>query len=79
MNTYWSPLLVALGNFVLQEVFNLEEGPVTLMFPGNMSEDSYQDLEDRLKIVLRGLKRRTQAPRAAGEATAGYKIDLGDK
>ena len=49
------------------------------MFPGNMSEDSYQDLEDRLKIVLRGLKRRTQAPRAAGEATAGYKIDLGDK
>jgi hypothetical protein len=27
-------------------VFNLEEGPVTLMFPGDMSEDSYQDLED---------------------------------
>jgi hypothetical protein len=44
-----------------------------------MSEDSYQDLEDRLKIVLRGLKRRMQAPRAAGEATAGCKIDLGEK
>ena len=44
---------------MLQEVFNLEEGPVTLMFPGNLSEDSYQDLEDRLKIVLRGLKRRS--------------------
>lgn len=44
---------------MMQEVFNLEEGTVTLMFPGSMSEDSYQDLEDRLKIVLRGLKRRS--------------------
>jgi hypothetical protein len=43
----------------LQEVFNLDEGPVTLTFPATLSEDSYQDLEDRLKIVLRGLKRRS--------------------
>lgn len=43
----------------LQEVFNLDEGPVTLTVPAMLSPESYQDLEDRLKIVLRGLKRRS--------------------
>ena len=56
---------------MLQEAFNLEEGTVTLMFPGDMSEDSYQDLEDRLKIVLRGLKRRAVGRRVTRDAAAG--------
>jgi hypothetical protein len=60
---------------MLQEVFNLEEGPVTLMFPGDMSEDSYQNLEDRLKIVLRGLKRRAYGHRVTRDAAAGIDDD----
>jgi hypothetical protein len=43
---------------VLQEVFNLDEGPVTLTFPAALSADSYQDLEDHLKIFMRKAKRR---------------------
>ena len=45
------------------------------MFPGNMSEDSYQDLEDRLKIVLRGLKRRAYGQRLMRDAVAGIDDD----
>ena len=63
---------------MLQEVFNLEEGTVTLMFPGDMSEDSYQDLEDRLKIVLRGLKRRATGHRVTRDALAGIQEALNE-
>jgi hypothetical protein len=55
---------------MLQEVFNLEEGPVTLIFPASLSNDSYQDLEDRLEIVLRGLKRRLVPTQMAREPAA---------
>jgi hypothetical protein len=54
---------------MLQEVFNLEEGPVTLIFPAALSSDSYQDLEDRLEIVLRGLKRRLVATAPVRDST----------
>jgi len=47
---------------MLQEVFNLEEGPVTLMFPATLSSESYQDLADHLAIFLRKAKRRSEAP-----------------
>jgi hypothetical protein len=40
-----------------------------------MPEDSYQDLEDRLKIVLRGLKRRAYRQRATRDAAAGIDDD----
>lgn len=50
------------GN-VLQEVFNLDEGPVTLTFPAKMSAASYEDLEDHLQIFLRKAKRRADAIR----------------
>jgi hypothetical protein len=43
---------------MLQEVFNLDEGPVTLTFPAALSVASYQDLEDHLKIFMRKAKRR---------------------
>jgi hypothetical protein len=46
---------------MLQEVFNLEEGPVTLMFPATLSSESYQDLADHLAIFLRKAKRRSEA------------------
>jgi hypothetical protein len=55
---------------MLQEVFNLEEGPVTLIFPASLSSDSYQDLEDRLEIVLRGLKRRVVPTPMTAESSA---------
>ncbi|SEN11398.1 hypothetical protein [Bradyrhizobium sp. OK095] len=43
----------------LQEVFYLDEGPVTLSAPSMLSPESYQDVADRLAIFLRGLKRRS--------------------
>jgi hypothetical protein len=52
---------------MLQEVFNLDERPVTLIFPSSLSEDSYQDLSDRIEIVLRGLKRRSAVRRSTLE------------
>jgi hypothetical protein len=61
---------------ILQEVFNLEEGPVTLMFPASMSEDSFQDLSDRIEIVLRGLKRRAIGQRVTRDALAGIQEAL---
>jgi hypothetical protein len=53
---------------MLQEVFNLEERPVTPLFPATLSEDSYQDLSDRLEIVLRGLKSSADAAQLTQKA-----------
>jgi hypothetical protein len=50
---------------VLQEVFNLDEGPVTLTFPASLSSDSYADLKDHLDLFLRKAKR--QADKAAAQ------------
>lgn len=44
---------------LLQEVFNLDEGPVTLIVPATLSEESYADLADQLELFLRRAKRRT--------------------
>ncbi len=49
---------------MLQEVFNLDEGPVTLTFPSALSAASYEDLEDHLQIFLRKAKRRADSLRA---------------
>jgi hypothetical protein len=51
---------------VLQEVFNLEEGPVTLSFPAALSEESFQDLSDHLELFLRKAKRRALAAKGGG-------------
>jgi len=51
---------------MLQEVFNLDEGPVTLIFPSNLSPESYEELEDGLQFFLRRAKRRAEV-RAQGE------------
>lgn len=48
---------------MLQEVFNLEEGPVTLTFPSTLSGESYQDLADHLELFLRKAKRRAETMR----------------
>jgi hypothetical protein len=48
---------------VLQEVFNLDEGPVTLTFPAKMSVASYEDLAAHLQIFMRKTKRRSDAVR----------------
>jgi hypothetical protein len=43
---------------MMQEVFNLDEGPVTLTFPAALSSESYADLVDQLELFLRRAKRR---------------------
>lgn len=49
---------------MMQEVFHVEEGPVTLSVPATLSPESYQDVADRMEIMLRGLKRRADAEAA---------------
>jgi len=51
---------------MLQEMFALEEGPVTLTFPPELSATSYQDLADYLAIFLRKVKRKADRMTAAG-------------
>jgi hypothetical protein len=43
---------------MLQEVFTLEEGPVTLTFPASISGESYRDLADHIALFLRKASRR---------------------
>jgi hypothetical protein len=45
---------------MLEEVFTLDEGPVTLTFPASLSGESYQDLADHIAIFLRKAKRRSE-------------------
>ena len=45
---------------MLQEVFNLDEGPVTLTFPAGLSTASFHDLKDYLELFLRKAKRQTE-------------------
>jgi hypothetical protein len=52
---------------ILQEVFNLDEGPVTLTFPASLSAESYQDLSDYLSLLLRKAKRNADAIRQFDE------------
>ena len=47
------------------KVFNLDEGPVTLIFPSALSSDSYEDLASHLELFLRKAKRRAAAEKAA--------------
>lgn len=53
---------------MLQEVFHVDEGPVTLTVPATLSPESYQDMADRIEIFLRGLKRRSDAEAARRHA-----------
>lgn len=45
---------------MLQEIFNLNEGPVTLAFPSNLSQESYEELKDQLELILRRAQRRAR-------------------
>jgi hypothetical protein len=47
---------------MIEEIFMLDEGPVTLTFPSSLSGDSYQDLADHVAIFLRKAKRRSEKP-----------------
>jgi hypothetical protein len=55
-----SPVLRPLPPGVLQEVFNLDEGPVTLAFPSELSEESYEELKAQLELFLRRAQRRAR-------------------
>jgi hypothetical protein len=52
---------------MMQEKFDLEEGTVTISVPSVLSAESYQDFADRMQILLRGLKRRSDAEEALKE------------
>lgn len=43
-----------------EDVFSLREGDVTLQWPEVLSAESYQDLEDWTKLLLRKIKRAVQ-------------------
>ena len=43
---------------VLQETFYLDEGPVTLSFPADLTQESYEELEAASKLFLMRAKRR---------------------
>ena len=43
---------------ILQEVFNLDEGPVTLAFPSALSKESYEELKAQLDLFLLRQRRR---------------------
>jgi hypothetical protein len=43
---------------MIQEVINLNEGPVTLTVPSSLSEESFEDLEAHFQLFLRRVKRR---------------------
>ena len=45
---------------MLQEVFNLDEGPVTLSFPSALTEESYEELKAQLELFLRRAQRRAR-------------------
>ena len=45
---------------ILQEVFNLDEGPVTLAFPSALSPESFDDLKAQLELFLRRAQRRSR-------------------
>jgi hypothetical protein len=51
-------------SMTMHERFALDEGEVTLSYPAELSPESYQDMADRIEIVLRGLKRRADAEAA---------------
>lgn len=48
----------------MRESFALDEGEVMLSYPSELSPESYQDMADRIEILLRGLKRRADAEAA---------------
>ncbi|MGD0331950.1 MAG: hypothetical protein ABSA90_01700 [Xanthobacteraceae bacterium] len=50
-----------------QEKFDLDEGPVTFSTPSVLSPESYKELADRIEIILRRLKRRSDAEAALRE------------
>lgn len=48
---------------MLQEVFNLDEGPVTLTFPAELTTTSYEDLKSYFDLFLRKAKRQAEKRR----------------
>lgn len=60
-----SPLTMAIshrGVNMRQEVFALEEGDVTIQWPESISEESFEDFNDWMVILLRKVKRGIRAP-----------------
>jgi len=47
----------ALITGVKQDIFTLEEGQVVLQWPAKLSQDSYEDFEGWINLILRRAKR----------------------
>jgi hypothetical protein len=63
---------------MLQEVFNLDEGPVTLSFPSDLSQESYEDLKDQLNLFLRRAERRASGGLRSKLALLKEEVDIDD-
>jgi hypothetical protein len=59
-----------------QDVFTLSEGDVTIQWPEQLSQESFEDFADWLRILERKIKRSVQAPEPAKPPRR--QIDLGD-
>jgi hypothetical protein len=51
-----------------REVITLDEGDVVIMFPENLSVDSFGDLKDHLDLFIKKMQRRARAVEPGGEA-----------
>jgi hypothetical protein len=64
---------------MLQEVFNLDEGPVTSHFQCPcLSAHSYEDLSDHLELFLRKAKRRAAVEKGTKEFERRMNSDPGE-
>lgn len=66
---------------LLQEVFNLDEGPVTLAFPSELSEESHEELKAQLELFLRRAQRRGRqrlGEKAMSEVLGAKKDEAGN-
>lgn len=56
-----------IANGSRKEVFALDEGDVTLIFPASLSQTSFEDLEAYLQVFLRKAKRRANIKSGDGD------------
>ena len=62
-----------------EDVFSLAEGDVTLQWPVSLSADSYEDIEDWAKLMLRKIKRSIVAAKPDSEDLDALPGDLRER
>ena len=52
-----------------QDTFTLEEGDVVIQWPASLSQESFEDFKDWLRLLERRVARSVQAPKTAEQST----------